>query len=264
LESNGYNTNKFAEEIQSWWSHQDFADVSAKELPNILTQNHILNRLADTTKTVVQIYDMNGFKAVYSSPNSEEICGFTPQELNNKGFLYWLTSLPMKEIMYYIRSSKFVNTELRKADSDNSLFLSQVINMSYKNKRGEKKKMVTTNTCLDTNHDGKQSYQLIMWQDMTHRSRSNDFISRYRFNKDCYYTYCSENGKFEKGDLLTPREIEIIVHTSQGLSTKETSELLFLSPHTVDNHKKNIMNKLHVKTMGDVIEISRYLSLIQG
>lgn len=45
---------------------------------------------------------------------------------------------------------------------------------------------------------------------------------------------------------LTDREGEILQHLVEGSSQKSIAEQLFLSPHTVDTHLRNIYAKLHV------------------
>ncbi len=47
---------------------------------------------------------------------------------------------------------------------------------------------------------------------------------------------------------LTKREIEILQLVAQGLATKDVAQKLFLSPHTVATHRKNIMRKLHLNS----------------
>lgn len=49
-------------------------------------------------------------------------------------------------------------------------------------------------------------------------------------------------------ELLTKREYEILICIGQGISTKKIAELLFISTYTVDTHRRNIMQKLNVKS----------------
>lgn len=48
--------------------------------------------------------------------------------------------------------------------------------------------------------------------------------------------------------FLTPREIEVLVLTAEGLSGPEVAAELVLSPSTVNTHFKNIYAKLGVRT----------------
>lgn len=47
----------------------------------------------------------------------------------------------------------------------------------------------------------------------------------------------------ENANLLTTRELEILQLVFQGLSTAKISERLFISPRTVETHRKNILSK---------------------
>ncbi len=52
---------------------------------------------------------------------------------------------------------------------------------------------------------------------------------------------------------LSDRESEILRLLSQGMNYKDVADDLFLSPHTVKSHIKNIYSKLHVKNRAEAI-----------
>lgn len=52
---------------------------------------------------------------------------------------------------------------------------------------------------------------------------------------------------------LSEREIEVITMIAEGLTNIEISEKLFLSKHTVNTHRKNIMAKLGVKNTAGIV-----------
>ncbi|HEQ71674.1 MAG TPA: response regulator transcription factor [Spirochaetia bacterium] len=56
------------------------------------------------------------------------------------------------------------------------------------------------------------------------------------------------------GKQLSGREIEIIRLLCRGLSTKEIACDLRISTNTVETHKKNILNKLHLATIIDLLK----------
>jgi DNA-binding NarL/FixJ family response regulator len=57
------------------------------------------------------------------------------------------------------------------------------------------------------------------------------------------------------GDVLTPREREIVKLIAEAHSNKEIAELLVISPKTVERHRANILEKLG---MSDRVELTRY------
>jgi DNA-binding NarL/FixJ family response regulator len=54
---------------------------------------------------------------------------------------------------------------------------------------------------------------------------------------------------FSQQTELSNREKTILKHVAKGLTNKEIGEKLFLSVHTVITHRKNITNKLGIKTI---------------
>lgn len=53
--------------------------------------------------------------------------------------------------------------------------------------------------------------------------------------------------------LLSPREIEVAVLLSKGLINKEVADRLNISLTTAISHRKNIMEKLHARSLADII-----------
>jgi len=53
--------------------------------------------------------------------------------------------------------------------------------------------------------------------------------------------------------VLSDRETEVLKGFAEGLSYKEIAGKLFISPRTVETHKENIMKKLDLHTLSDMI-----------
>lgn len=70
--------------------------------------------------------------------------------------------------------------------------------------------------------------------------------------------FCGDFKKTKKrldvqNDILSNREKDILRNIAQGLSTKQIAEKLFLSENTVENHRKNIFRKMHVKNVAELM-----------
>jgi len=65
--------------------------------------------------------------------------------------------------------------------------------------------------------------------------------------------------KIEEEDAfaLTPREKEILSLASQGFSSKEIAEKLFISTYTVNRHRQNIREKFNAESLIEAIDIAR-------
>ena len=53
--------------------------------------------------------------------------------------------------------------------------------------------------------------------------------------------------------ILSPREIEVALLLSKGYINKEVADHLNISLATVISHRKNIMDKLHARSLADII-----------
>jgi DNA-binding NarL/FixJ family response regulator len=54
-------------------------------------------------------------------------------------------------------------------------------------------------------------------------------------------------------DLLTPREREILQLIAEGKTNKEMATILGLSPHTIETHRGNILEKLNLHSVPELI-----------
>jgi DNA-binding NarL/FixJ family response regulator len=63
-----------------------------------------------------------------------------------------------------------------------------------------------------------------------------------------------KDDNFVKINKLTTREVEIIKLLVKGKTSIEVAEELFISPATVQTHRKNIFNKLNVKKVSELIQ----------
>jgi DNA-binding NarL/FixJ family response regulator len=52
---------------------------------------------------------------------------------------------------------------------------------------------------------------------------------------------------------LSAREFEVIVHLCHGLSTKDIAEKLFLSDHTIEGYRKEIIKKTNTRNTNELI-----------
>lgn len=72
----------------------------------------------------------------------------------------------------------------------------------------------------------------------------------------------SENEYVDELFGLTKREKEILCLVCNGMNTKEISEELFISLHTAETHRRNLLNKLDVKNTAQMVKVAVVSRLI--
>ncbi|HWS97357.1 MAG TPA: response regulator transcription factor [Candidatus Methylomirabilis sp.] len=70
---------------------------------------------------------------------------------------------------------------------------------------------------------------------------------------DDYVRKLRRSGTEDAYDLLTPREREVLQLIAEGKSNKDIANLLNLSVYTVESHRSNLMQKLNVRGLPELI-----------
>jgi DNA-binding NarL/FixJ family response regulator len=70
---------------------------------------------------------------------------------------------------------------------------------------------------------------------------------------DDYVRKLRRSGTEDAYDLLTPREREILQLIAEGKSNKDIANLLDLSVYTVESHRSNLMGKLNLRGLPELI-----------
>lgn len=70
---------------------------------------------------------------------------------------------------------------------------------------------------------------------------------------DDYVRKLRRSGTEDAYDLLTPREREVLQLIAEGKSNKDIANLLNLSVYTVESHRSNLMKKLNLRGLPEVI-----------
>lgn len=80
--------------------------------------------------------------------------------------------------------------------------------------------------------------------------------TRLKMSKDA-------DGSLQSVPKLTRREKEILLEAVKGLTTSQMAETLFISPHTVESHRKNLIEKFGVKSITSVIKLALEYGIIR-
>lgn len=59
--------------------------------------------------------------------------------------------------------------------------------------------------------------------------------------------------EIDNNSNITQRELEVLDLLSRGLSSKEIAEKLFISPHTVEYHRRQMLKKTDSRNIAELI-----------
>lgn len=126
-----------------------------------------------------------------------------------------------------------------------------------KNKQGVYKLMLHQMMPIEVDSNGNFAYSINIHTNIEHITTINPrTISLFGFNGmpsflgiDPYDKHIFDN----KENKFTDRETEVLRCLASGYTSKEVSEKLCISEHTVKTHKRNILSKSEGKNMAQVI-----------
>lgn len=81
-------------------------------------------------------------------------------------------------------------------------------------------------------------------------------------NEKVLEQFSSISSAINEMPAITRREKEIIILLEEGLNGPQIAEKLFLSPYTVETHRRNLMQKLRVNSTQQLLKTAKKLNLI--
>ncbi|MBL4678402.1 MAG: helix-turn-helix transcriptional regulator [Mucilaginibacter sp.] len=198
----------------------------------------------------VMVQDLGTLTNLYMNNNGCEVLRRCKEELNSLGPAYFDLFFPPEEIsILKIEVTKFLRLNdpsltysffqrVRPDDkSDYKWYLSNVRLFNPSESEGNLKLI---NVALEVNNISYASKQI------------NSICEQSSYAQKNYFKYL----------LLTRREKEVVKLIASGYNSRYISDSLFISLHTVNNHRKNIMHKLNMKGLIELIKFAEAFSII--
>lgn len=187
---------------------------------------------------------------------TRDVLGIEPEQFTLEGGM----ELMHPEDLSHLYEKESISTEFlyNKISIEDILLYKVVYMFRLRHINGRYKTILHQAKALSVSLDGKIQYVLGIHTDVTFLNIPfNHNVSFISNSKPSFYAnYNKGVFNFEDNDfkhLFTPREIEIIHQISLGQKFNEIAEKLYVSPHTVNTHKKNILIKSNCNNMPEVI-----------
>jgi DNA-binding CsgD family transcriptional regulator len=208
-----------------------------------------LERMMETNNQFFFIGDQINVKFFFASKRSLDFIGVEPKDINPMSFLHSihpddLTRLSLIRTKIYALGSELylagkgiaiISTTLRFQDSSGN-YTNQLVQclLFYKDLPYSTVFRLQVHTSISGFRKTMHGYHYYIGDDLS------------------YFRYPDER-LLLMGDIFSDREFEIIKMVSEGLNSKEIATRLFLSVHTVDTHRRNILKKTNKSSMYELI-----------
>ncbi|MEN8186141.1 MAG: LuxR C-terminal-related transcriptional regulator [Bacteroidota bacterium] len=235
-------------------SHSKFIGTDIEEQIN---KFRVIDQLYPSSQSFFMILNASTMQYEWISKNFKQVMGFDPEALKNGGPNFLISMIHPEDLSTWLRlAGDLLNYKPEKkilAEDKKLLF---TYNYRLKNSSGIYLNITVHSTPIEFDKRGKPVVSISHYT-VTGEDKNNAITGSIKFlnENDVYETLYHKNYTHEDlSDKLTKREIDIINELSLENSSKEIAKRLFISQHTVDQHRRNILKKLDFKSTGELIQ----------
>ncbi|MAB47624.1 MAG: helix-turn-helix transcriptional regulator [Flavobacteriaceae bacterium] len=217
-----------------------------------------MDRFLPYSSTFFCITNTQDLTFEYVSKNYKASLGLDPNELKEKGMRYFWSRIHPEDVEFWLQAlnslMKFTLSEIPKEKRQDA---SYTWNFRFKNAQNVYVNVVQNTTPLIFDSENKPIIGLAHYTIM-HPDVKLDITASAKLlnDKQEYETiYFDSFSQKLLHDSVTNRERDIIRLLILDKTSKEISEKLNISSHTVDTHRRNILKKLDITSTGELVGI---------
>lgn len=194
----------------------------------------------------------------YVSEEVKNLMGYTAEEVMQNGHPWTLGQLHPDDLKEFTGSvfEEFVSYShsLSREQLENTRFS---VNYRFKHKEGHYVQFLDNHIIIDMDESNNPILILGIVTDITpHKKDSRVVFSISEYNSSNGSNELISTKSFPKSIEFTKREKEIIVLLGDGNSSKEIASMLNVSVHTVNTHRKNLLEKYDFKNTSELLSYS--------
>ena len=195
------------------------------------------------------------------SKSANIVLGFSPNEFIEGGLGFTIDHYQKDDLRIY--NEKIFPDRLKILKNISRSEQAQHIfsyNFRMKNSDGDYVNLLQRNCFIRSDENGSPLVSFGMVINITHYKKENPIIQVVEkisdinggsaaaeiISKNVYYLH-------EEDRLFTKREKQVLLWMTEGLTSKEIADKLFLSEGTVINHRKNMLFKSETKNVAELI-----------
>lgn len=198
------------------------------------------------------IFDLEKYEILYVNPGITEVLGYAPEQFTLEFFFQIIHPDDVQSFINFGKKTiEFFNTL-----TTDTIFKYKVrIDFRLRKSNGDYIRILQQIVTLQTTEIGGVNRTLGIHTDISHiKTEGNSVLSFVGMEGEPSYLNVNLSTAFlPTAELLTKREKEVLYYIVHGKRTNEIADLLFLSKHTVMNHRRHILAKAGTSTTAELI-----------
>lgn len=238
---------------KAWEPNKVERPVKSELYLNIIEQ---VANLFSAGNSYYYIMNFDTLKMEYVDPRIENVLGLNVKEWSLDRLFELVHPEDLKQM--HRKEAKAVDFILNHLPTEDILKYKVVYVLRLRHANGSYKTILQQSKALTVSEDGKVQQVLGIHTDVTYLNMAVDHkISFIGDGLPSYYSLSTDDefhpAELNYHTLFTPREKEILANIAKGKTFGEIAEVLNISPHTINTHKKNILKKTDCNNTTELI-----------
>jgi DNA-binding CsgD family transcriptional regulator len=256
------DTEYYSKKLNQLFERTDF-DESALDYSNLDKHIAFIKQLAIVENSSMSIFDIFQKRYVFSQSRLLSLFGIDSDQMLKLNPQYFYKIIHPEDVPFLIethyRFTDFVINLGMEEKKDYKLIY------VFRMKDLEKKYRWFINQLLPLELDNKGNpWLMLVTYDMLPEGSSIQKAERKIVNmKTNEIHYFADDSREDKKNNLTKREIEILGLLAKGMASKKIADELFLSVNTVNNHRRNILEKTKSENTAMAIKYGQSLGIVE-
>ena len=252
-----------AQEYTSVFSQQKFV---REELDYSILERHklMLTNLAEISNCGVTVFDFAVQKHVFSSYNMQELFGYNLSSMKKIGNEYINSKTHPDDFIHLSKNGIALLQFLYSTSTDQRLNFKLVNEYRILNANGNYIRVIEQQQVLEQDSRGNIWLALAVMDISPNQEELHGIKSQlFNYKTGQLVPLPTFPDHIKEKPELTQRERQVLELIRDGYFSKEISEKLFISIHTVNTHRQNILEKLGVNNSMEAVKYASLLGLLQ-
>lgn len=220
----------------------------------------VVETLAELSNSSIQLFDLNKVKIAFFSKNYAHLLGYSREEFEELNYAFFEAKIHPDD-KYDLAVLGLSTLKLfRELSSDEKLNHKAVYEFRMLNSRGKYVRVIDQYQVLELDATG-QIWLMMSTIDLSPNQNEESSVKGQIHNFRTGNIMPS-SAETKPGLELTKRELEILKYVKQGMLSKEISDKLFISVHTVNTHRQRLLEKLGANNTIEAIMFATRFGLI--
>ncbi len=257
------NRNDIRELHKTYFNLLEKQQFEEKELDySILeTQTPFLQKLAETSNSLITVFDLYQKKHVFQSSNFETFLGYKKNEFEKEGEYFLDSKIHTDDYIALLQNGITLFQLLTSISIEQRLNCKLINEFRILNASNQFIRIIEQQQTLELDKKGNVWLALSIL-DISPNQNINENLKAQILNFKTGEFVPLFQSRLDKNMTLTKREIDILNLVKDGKLSKEISDKLFISVHTVNTHRQKILGKLSANNSLEAIKIAANLGLI--